>query len=108
MYDIPIKLISYFAGYVSFAHFTPEKAVEFVSTFIENGAAGVIGAEIAIFEPLACAFAEECLRHFLQGVPIGEAVRKARLALLQSGNPLGLAYLPFVLPSVHLVEQYVH
>jgi hypothetical protein len=82
----------------------PEKAVEFVSAFIERSAAGVIGTEITIFEPLACTFAEECLRHFLQGVPIGEAVRRARLALLQTGNPLGLVYVPYVLPSLRLVD----
>jgi hypothetical protein len=83
----------------------PEKAVEFVSAFIERAAAGVIGTEITIFEPLACAFAEECLKHFLQAVPNGDAVRIARLALLQKGNPLGLVYIPFVLPGLHLVEQ---
>ncbi len=82
----------------------PEKAIEFVSAFIECSASGVIGTEITIFEPLACAFAEECLRHFLQGVPIGEAVRRARLALLQTGNPLGLVYVPYVLPSLRLVD----
>jgi len=27
------------------------------------------------------------------------------LTLLQMGNPLGLVYIPFVLPSLHLVEQ---
>jgi hypothetical protein len=83
----------------------PEKAMEFVSAFIERAAAGVIGTEITIFEPLACAFAEECLSRFFQGASIGEAVRGARIALLQAGNPLGLVYVPFVLPSLHLVEQ---
>jgi hypothetical protein len=51
---------------------------------------------------LATAFAEECLRRFLDGAPIGEAVRDARLALLAQGNPLGLAYIPFVIASLRL------
>jgi hypothetical protein len=83
----------------------PEQAVEFVSFFVEDAwARGVIGTEITAFEDLARPFAEECLRRFLvEYQPIGEAVRGARLALLRERNPLGLAYILFVLPSVRLV-----
>jgi hypothetical protein len=81
----------------------PEKAIEFVSALIENAqASGVIGTEITVFEPLASAFAEECLRRFLDGEPLGAAVRNARLALLAEGNPLGLAYIPFAMASLRL------
>jgi hypothetical protein len=81
----------------------PEKAIEFVSALVENAqASGVVGTEITVFEPLASAFAEECLRRFLDGAPIGEAVRDARLALLAQGNPLGLAYIPFATASLRL------
>lgn len=83
----------------------PEQAVDFVSTLIDCGAVGVIGTDITIFEPLACAFAEECFRRFLGNEEIGEAVRGARLALLQNGNPLGLVYIPFVLPGLQLAKQ---
>jgi hypothetical protein len=83
----------------------PEQALNFPARLVENAAAaGVIGTEITNFEPLAAAFAEECLRRFLGGEAIGEAVRGARLALLKLGNPLGLIYVPFVLPSVRLVR----
>lgn len=80
----------------------PERALDFVSAFIENAcASGVIGTEITIFEPLACSFAEECLRRFfVDGAAIGTAVRGARLALLQRGNPLGLVYIPFIATSL--------
>lgn len=81
----------------------PEQAMEFVSAFLESAAAGVIGTEITVFEPLASAFAEECLRRFLGEAPLGEAVRGARLALLKAGNPLGLAYVPFAVASLRLV-----
>jgi hypothetical protein len=91
---------------------TPEVALSFVEKFVQSAqASGVIGTEITIFEPLARDFAEECLRRFLGGtpfaepVPIGEAVRGARLALLKRGNPLGLVYIPFVSASLHLVKQ---
>ncbi len=84
---------------------SPEQTLNLVSGFIEDAhAAGVIGTEITIFEPLACAFGEECLEHFFNGVPIGEAVRRARLKLLQEANPLGLVYIPFVLASLTLVK----
>lgn len=67
----------------------PEVALDFVSAFVENAAAsGVIGTEITILEPLACAFGEEFLRRLLAGTPVGEAVRGTRLALLKAGNPL--------------------
>jgi len=83
----------------------PETALEFVSAFVENAfAAGVIGTEITIFEPVARAFAEECLRRFLDGQPIGEAVRGARLKMLKDGNPLGLVYIPFVLATLSLTR----
>ncbi len=83
----------------------PEVALDLVSGFVENAhAAGVIGTEITINEALACTFAEECLRHFLDGVAIGEAVRRGRLKLLQQGNPLGLVYIPYVVASLTLVK----
>jgi hypothetical protein len=83
----------------------PEAAIELVSGFVENcQASGVIGTEITIFEPLACKFAEELLpRFFVDRLPIGEAVRRTRLALLREANPLGLVYIPFVCTGLHVV-----
>jgi hypothetical protein len=84
----------------------PDTALDFVSRLVDTAsAAGVIGTEITTFEPLAGAFATECLRRFLGGEEIGTAVRGARLALLAQGNPLGLIYVPFVMPNVKLVER---
>ena len=84
----------------------PELALEFVSALVRRSrAAGVVGTEITVFEPLARAFAEDCLRRFLAGDPFGWAVRNARLELLKAGNPLGLVYLPYALPSLKLVAR---
>ncbi len=84
----------------------PETAINLVSGFVRTAnAAGVIGTEITIFELLARAFSEKCLTLFLHGVPIGEAVRNSRLALLKTYNPLGLVYIPYVIASLQLVES---
>jgi hypothetical protein len=85
----------------------PEAAIDLVSGFVETcNAAGVIGTEITIFESLACRFAEECLqRFFVHRLPIGEAVRAARLALLQEANPLGLVYIPFIYTGFHISAE---
>lgn len=84
----------------------PETALDFVGAFVENAAAsGVMGTEITVFEPLACAFGEEFMRRLLAGSPVGEAVRGARLALLKAGNPLGLAYVPFATADLKLVKN---
>jgi hypothetical protein len=83
---------------------TPEHAINFVSGFVEvSHAAGVIGTEITIYEPIAVAFAEACLHRFLiKRETIGEAVRGARLKMLQEGNPLGLVYIPYVMAGLKL------
>lgn len=84
----------------------PEKAIDFVSAFVNQaGASGVIGTEITVFEPLATQFAQAFLKCFMgQCKSIGESVKLARLALLKQFNPLGLVYIPFALPGLHLVD----
>jgi hypothetical protein len=84
----------------------PEKAIDFVSAFVNQAAAsGVIGTEITVFEPLATKFAEAFLRCFMgECKSIGESIKLARLSLLQQMNPLGLVYIPFALPGLHLAD----
>ena len=88
------------------ADLDPSKALELVSACIQSSASGVVGTEITLFEPLACAFAEEFMRRFLVGVSVGEAIRGARLALLKEKNPLGLVYIPYALASLKLVGTH--
>lgn len=84
---------------------SPDKALDFVSAFVQVAqAAGVIGTEITIFEPIAVAFAEACLQQFLvERQSIGDSVRSARLDMLKANNPLGLVYVPFVMAGLKLV-----
>jgi hypothetical protein len=83
----------------------PEKVVEFVGALVGSAqAAGVIGAEITIFEPMATVFGVEYFKRFLNGSPVGEAIRAARLVLLAQRNPLGLVYVPFALAALRLSQ----
>ena len=102
-WDTPQPLI-----FVNGCHTTaldPRQVISLVQDFIATGGAGVLGTEITVFETLAVDFAEEFLVSFLKlHASTGEAVRCARLKLLEKGNPLGLVYTPYVLPSLHLLE----
>jgi hypothetical protein len=84
----------------------PEKAIDFVSAFVNQAAAsGVIGTEITVFEPLATEFAQAFLRNFMgECKSLGQSVKLARLALLQQFNPLGLVYIPYALPGLRMVD----
>lgn len=82
------------------AGFSPRALSPFVTLFVGRGAAGVVGTEIDVWEPLAGEFALLFFREFLQGVPAGEALRRARIALLAQNNPLGLVYTLYA--SAHL------
>jgi hypothetical protein len=84
----------------------PERAIDFVSFFVNNAAAsGVIGTEITVFEPLATEFAQVFLKYFMgECKSLGQSVKLARLALLQQFNPLGLVYIPFALPGLRMVD----
>jgi hypothetical protein len=83
----------------------PTRPLNFVETFLQDThASGVLGTEVTVFEPLACAFAEEVLRRFVRDdVTLGRAVRESRLALLRNGNPLGLAYVPYAPTELQMV-----
>lgn len=84
----------------------PTTVGDFATGFVEDAhAAGVIGTEITIFEPLAQAFAEAFIPEFAKGTAVGEAIRLTRLALLRQGNPLGLVYIPYVLASLRLTAN---
>ncbi|HEU5089856.1 MAG TPA: CHAT domain-containing protein, partial [Roseiflexaceae bacterium] len=86
------------------AALAPDRALQFVRAFVEDAlAAGVIGTEITVFEPLAQRFAETFLGQFVAGVPLGRAVRIARLALLAEQNPLGLVYIPHAYAGLRMV-----
>jgi len=82
---------------------SPAQALNLIKVLVEDvEAAGVIGTEITIFEPLAQSFAETFLPLFLSGVPLGRAVRETRLRLLAQRNLLGLVYVPHAYAELKL------
>jgi hypothetical protein len=86
------------------AALAPDDAFSYATGFLQTAhASAVVGTEIAVFEQLSVAFAEDCLRRFVTDRrPLGEAVRATRLALLDDHIPLGLAYLAFGPPELTL------
>src|SRR5262249_51074184 len=84
----------------------PKYALNLVDAFVRGAlASGVIGTEITVFESFATLFADEFFNRFLgHEDSVGEAVRRARLSILATGNPLGLVYIVYAAPRLHLVR----
>ena len=80
------------------ADLLPDSPVSFVDEFSRAAAAGVVGTEITISQRVASEMAEIFLSSFVNKTPagerisVGEALRLARLNLLNKGNLLGLVY----------------
>jgi hypothetical protein len=73
--------------------FSPDALSPFLPIMVrDRGAAGVLGAEISVWEPLAGEFAVHFLRAFLSLESAGRALLIARRKLLAQKNPLGLVY----------------
>lgn len=66
--------------------------------FVEAGAGAFIGAYWSVYDEPAFAFATEVYTRLLDGVPVGRAVRDARLAIRKPGDPTWLAYTVFADP----------
>jgi CHAT domain len=85
------------------AGFSPRALSPFIVKLTEDrGAAGVIGTEISVWEPLASEMALTFLREFLTGKSAGEALLIARRALLAKYNPLGLVYTLYATANLSL------
>jgi hypothetical protein len=66
--------------------------------FVEAGAGAFIGAYWSVYDEAAYTFATEVYTRLLKGVPVGRAVRDARLAIRKAGDPTWLAYTVFADP----------
>lgn len=80
----------------------PSLLSDFIKRFAGCGAAGVIGTEIRVWEPLAKEIARHFFNQFLSGVSVGESLRYARHQLLKKRNPLGLVYTAYCSADLRL------
>ena len=72
--------------------------------FLRGGCGGFVGSLWPVSDEAAAAFAREFYRHLLEGQPIGEAVRRGRLAVRQAhkDDPTWLAYCCFADPMARM------
>jgi hypothetical protein len=77
----------------------PGSLASLVGSFIETGASGVIGTEIAIDQGLG-GWAMELFLSALRHQPVGEALRSMRWEMFRGGNLIGLAYTPYCLAGL--------
>jgi hypothetical protein len=86
---------------------SPEQIVTFVDAFTGARAAGVIGTEIAVAQPLASDFAQHFFKHLMadSAVTVGQALRRSRLDFLAKGNIAGLVYTAFCSMDLKLEPQ---
>jgi hypothetical protein len=68
------------------------------SRFVQAGAGAFIGAYWSVIDEPAFDFARAVYGRLLAGVPVGEAVRDARIAIRTPGDPTWLAYTVFADP----------
>lgn len=80
----------------------PGEILNFVKTFADFGASGVIGTEVSIRLPLAIEVAERLLKKVLGSASVGRAMHEVRWELANKGNLLGLAYTPYCLSELHI------
>jgi hypothetical protein len=84
------------------AELTPGLLVNFVDEFSRAYAAGVIGTEITVLQPLASEAAVQFFGYFQKnGLNVGQALQQMRLHFLMKGNLLGLAYTPYCSANLH-------
>jgi hypothetical protein len=75
-----------------------------VELFVRHGAAGVIGTQCEVKNLLAADLAVRFFGRFLGRASAGAALFAARRALLDEGDPRGLAYSLFASADIHLAR----
>jgi elongation factor Tu len=77
------------------AQVLPGLTESFVTFFLDRRARSVIGTECPMTSQFAHPFSACLLSELLEGAPLGEALRRARVHFIERRNPLGLAYTLF-------------
>ena len=85
------------------AEVKPDDLLSILRILVWSGASGVIGTEIPVPEVLARAVGSGLLARIVNHDQLGQAMRTQRLALLERGNVLGLAYTPYGFAKLKLI-----
>ncbi len=85
---------------------TPGEVSNFVTSFADAGAGGIVGTEINVKLQLAAEVAESLLGKLARGNPIGAAMQQIRWDLANKGNLLGLAYTANCMADLKIVREF--
>lgn len=86
------------------AEITPESLANFVDTFTDLYAAGVIGTEVLVHQQVAGEAGLEFLNSFQNNKSVSKALQSMRLKFLLKGNLLGLAYTAYCSSDLQLSQ----
>lgn len=105
VYDLEIKGKPLFVmNACETGNINPLFTAQFVTTFLNRGARGVVATEWVIPDSFAADFAEQLYGHLLAGEQLGDSLLAARrYFLLTHHNPLGLLYSMYAQPSTKLI-----
>jgi hypothetical protein len=81
------------------AGFNPVGLGIWAKTFLGEGASAFIGSCWKVVDDSALEFAQKFYSELFSGTPVGEALRLARLAIKDSGDPTWLAYSLYAHPE---------
>ncbi|MEA2562127.1 MAG: elongation factor Tu [Acidobacteriota bacterium] len=88
------------------AEINPDTLITYLNAFIGTAkAAGVIGTEVKVYQPLAMELAAEFFQLFMrQGYTVERSLREVRLSFLADGNLFGLVYTPYCWADLQLTR----
>jgi hypothetical protein len=84
----------------------PRTARSLPGFFVDKGFLGFLGTETAIPDEFASAFSHAFYSDFVDGVPLGRALHRARWRMLERNrNPLGLLYTAYVDAEIYATSE---
>jgi len=83
----------------------PARMLSLAESFTIRGAAGIVGTDVPVWEPLAYEVGRFLMEGLLQGFTIGDLILLMRRDLLARHNPLGLVYVVYGSADLKFVQM---
>lgn len=81
----------------------PNRFGSFPKQFLNWRNRGFIGTETRVPDEFAAVFSQHFYTNLIQGLPVGEALRRSKMMLVEAfNNPLGALYTMYADPDLHL------